>query len=251
MCCAAQQTVQRAAMCSEPLKSAQPWGGAPGGRQTPSPGVSWAQGSVPPDHAEVRCTPPWASGWLHPEVGEWGLSHSSAVSHWFVLSPGPRVPRHSELKGSLLPETRSRWLLEGQAGRQRREEPAGGLAERRRPPTRFQGHDRGMWSNGKAAGTARAEVLVRQRAWCVWRMVINCVTRAAVCGEQKREDLVVTSVLHGECSCLDFRMWKKWPVRHYWVDGMCDSQEEGTSVGSKVGWGCVGCTGTLKQETYF
>lgn len=196
--------------------------GAGGGRQAPSSGVSWTQGRrLPPDHAEVSCTLPWASDWLRPEVGERGLSHSSAVSHWFMLSPGSRVPRHSlvshpELKGSLLPETYSRWLLDGQAGRHRKEEPLGGLMERRRPPPCFrEDHDGGIWSNGKAEGTARAEVLIRQRAWCVWRMVINCVTRATVCGEEKREDLVTTSVLHGECSCLDFMMWKKWPIRHY------------------------------------
>lgn len=76
----------------------------------------------------------------------------------------------------------------------------GGLVERRRPPPRFhEGHDGGVWCDGKAEGTAQAEVLIHQRAWCVWRMVINCVTRANACGEEKCEDLVVTtSVLHGE-----------------------------------------------------
>lgn len=75
-----------------------------------------------------------------------------------------------------------------------------GLVERRRPRLRFrEGHDGGVWSAGKAEGTAQAEVLADQRAWCVWRMVINCVTRANACGEEEREDLVVTtSVLGGE-----------------------------------------------------
>lgn len=73
------------------------------------------------------------------------------------------------------------------------------LVERRRPPLRFrEGHDGGVWSAGKAEGTAQAEVLIHQRAWCAWRTVINCVTRANVCGEEEREDLVVTSVLGGE-----------------------------------------------------
>ena len=41
-----------------------------------------------------------------------------------------------------------------------------GLVERRRPPLRFrEGHDCGIWSAGKAEGTAQAEVLIHQRAW--------------------------------------------------------------------------------------
>ena len=43
----------------------------------------------------------------------------------------------------------------------------GGLVERRRPPPRFhEGHDGGVWCDGKAEGTAQAEVLIHQRAWC-------------------------------------------------------------------------------------
>ena len=75
----------------------------------------------------------------------------------------------------------------GKTGRPRKEtNTQGDLVEHRRCLLLVP--DSSIWRDGEALqaqGTAWPKVSNHRRAWRAWRMVINCVTRAHVCRDEK------------------------------------------------------------------